>query len=37
MTSVLMGPRTMQQMEDCVKAVENVSFTDEELSAILAE
>jgi L-glyceraldehyde 3-phosphate reductase len=37
MTSVLMGPRTMQQMEDCVKAVKNVSFTDEELSAILAE
>jgi L-glyceraldehyde 3-phosphate reductase len=36
MTSVLMGPRTMQQMEDCVKAVANVSFSEEELSAILS-
>jgi L-glyceraldehyde 3-phosphate reductase len=34
MTSVIMGPRTMQQMEDCVKALENITFTAEELDKI---
>jgi aryl-alcohol dehydrogenase-like predicted oxidoreductase len=35
MTSVIIGARTMQQMEDCIRAVENIEFTPEELQLIL--
>jgi L-glyceraldehyde 3-phosphate reductase len=34
MTSVIIGARTMQQMEDCIRSVENIEFTPEELQLI---
>jgi L-glyceraldehyde 3-phosphate reductase len=34
MTSVLIGPRTLEQLNDCVKSLDNVSFTADELAAI---
>jgi L-glyceraldehyde 3-phosphate reductase len=34
MTSVIIGARTMQQMEDCIQSVDNITFTPEELARI---
>jgi L-glyceraldehyde 3-phosphate reductase len=34
MTSVIIGARTMQQMEDCIQSVGNITFTPEELARI---
>ncbi len=34
MTSALIGVRTLEQLKDCLGAVDNLSFTDDELAAI---
>ncbi len=35
-TSVIIGPRTLEQLNDCAKAVNNIAFSDEQLAQIAA-
>jgi L-glyceraldehyde 3-phosphate reductase len=36
MTSVIIGPRTLAQLNDCAEALHNTTFTDDELAGIAA-